>query len=176
MNEVNVVYVPWYVKSSLDAMKIDMSKLVTDINNYEHKESSLNKLASDDLNDFIYINHLMLNTVFVNTIKDKSEFKYSIDEKVCFSHKKDIDNSYIDIINTLSKQDMLESKPFNMMYDKNTVFIILNEGFSNFIKFNDIDKRKTLLKDLVNFMFKHFNKEIVIKSSYFKYFLTLDSK
>jgi hypothetical protein len=80
-----------------------------------------------------------------------------------------------EIVENLSNVDKVDIKEtFILTYENNTVYVILKEGFSNFIKFNNKSKEYIFIAELINFLFKYFNSTDIYESMYFKHFLILN--
>jgi len=152
----NVIFVPWYVKKSMDVNNIDIDVL-SRVNMYSTYIKELDKLASEDVVDLCNINGYLTHYLTGYKIYNYDEAKVH------------------ELLSVLATEISVENT-FTMMYVNNTAIVVLNEGFSNFIKFNDEKFLKAFYSDLINFIFKYFNNHDVYHSDYFKKFLTLINK
>lgn len=166
INNIGVIYVPWYLKANLDANGMDIDELKSNLKRSE------TKLAVADIDDLKIINRLMAKNLF-KTINFNSNLlteslsrdrEYNIEETI---------KQEIDLINLLAKENSEFFNTFNLIYSNNTIYVILKEGFTNFIKFNNQKDKDYLIEKLTNFMFKHFNSKDVFNDIYFKTFLSL---
>ncbi len=166
VGNIDVIYVPWYLKANLDAVGMDIDELK---NNLECGDM---KLAVSDMDDMKVANHMVIRNIFTminsNLFPLYGVYGY-IDGDLLIKKE-------IDLINLLSISNNQFINTFNLIYSNNTIYVILKEGFSNFIKFNNQDDKEYFIKTLINFMFKHFNSNDVFSSVYFKTFLSLKTK
>ena len=165
-NNIDVIYVPWYLKANIDAVGMDIDEL--------KKDSRCDdvKLAIGDIDDMKTANCLVVRNIF-NMVNNKQLPFFDL-----IGH---IDNEQlikreIDLINLLSVSNSEFINTFNLIYSNNTIYVILKEGFTNFIKFNNQNDKEYFIRSLINFMFKHFNSIDVFNSAYFKTFLSLKTK
>jgi len=167
-NELSIVFVPWYTKVSMDNAKVTMSDLGTDIEN--ETDDKISKMSRLDFKDLILINKFMHETLFVH--HDGTTIGNKID---CLYNGRNIAEDAREVIETLSNNQNVDVKDtFILTYENNTIYVILKEGFSNFIKFsNNVDKA-TLHTELINFAFKYFKSSDIYDSRYFKNFLILN--
>lgn len=167
-NDIEVIYVPWYLKANMDAMGMDIDDIKI---NLECDDNA--KVAISDLNDLRILNVLINRNIFsnINSLGGPLfEMLYNINRKM----NEDVRiKKEIELVNLLSKELYEVNNTFTLMYRNNTVYVILNEGFTNFIKFNNQADKYYLIESLTNFMFKHFNNADVYVSKYFKTFLSL---
>ena len=165
-NNIDVIYVPWYLKANMDAIGMDIDELRNSLN---HKDM---KLAVSDIVDLKTTNILVYKSLFT-TINSRYLPLFDL---MGYSSYDDTINKEIALINLLSGNDIEFFNTFNLIYSNNTIYVILKEGFTNFIKFNNQKDKETLILSLTNFMFKHFNSKDVFNTVYFKTFLNLKTK
>jgi len=167
-SEMNIVFIPWYTKVSMDNANVSISDLGNDIQN--ETDDKISKMSRLDFKDLILINKFMHETLFIN--HDGTTIGFKID---CLYNGNNIAKDAREVIETLSNNQNVNVKDtFILTYENNTIYVILKEGFSNFIKFsNNVDKA-TLHTELINFAFKYFKSSDIYDSRYFKNFLILN--
>jgi hypothetical protein len=166
INNIGVIYVPWYLKANLDANGMDIDELKSNLKRCE------TKLAIADINDLQIVNRLIVRDLFKTINFNNNMLIESLSRGVGYSIDFTI-NQELELINLLTKEDSEFFNTFNLIYSNNTIYVILKEGFTNFIKFNNQKDRDYLIESLTNFMFKHFNSKDVYNDIYFKTFLSL---
>ena len=172
-----VVYVPWYVKNSLDANNISLGDFVSALKKYnDGDETVLNKISSDDIEDVALINNFMQRFLF--TVVDENFDNVTMELMNIARRANDVDsdkvNNILNVLNVLSSNNTVDKKVFTLTYENKSTYVILNEGFSNFIKFNNKDDLKSFINSLIVFMFKYFDANSIYDSKYFKKFLILN--
>lgn len=165
-NNIDVIYVPWYLKSNLDAVGMDIDELK---NNLKCNDT---KLAISDIDDMSTANYMVVRNVFT-MINSRISPLYDL---IGYIDKEQYIKKEIDLINLLSISNNEFINTFNLIYSNNTIYVILKEGFTNFIKFNNQNDKEYFIRSLTNFMFKHFSSKDVFSSVYFKTFLNLKTK
>jgi len=169
-NKPNIVFVPWYIKTAIDAIGVDLTTLTNDLTK---TDTPLDKMSKDDLKDFVAINLFMQDYFFIGGEISESDSAFHTARN--YTGREIIDAISKDVINVLSADGKVEIKnTIIMTYENNTVYVILQEGFSNFIKFNDKTLEKELINEIINFAFKYFKSIDIYDSRYFKKFLTLN--
>ncbi len=171
---MNVVYLPWYFNSNIKALGIDKGSLSEGLS---IDDESNKGLALSDIIDVNIVNDFIYRYLFIggglsgdnNFINNTWRVTNKLDEK-------EINNIKMDMLNVLDGEVNDFKNTFTLMCENNTVFVVLNEGFTNFIKYNDMDKKLEFLSSITNFMFKHFNNSDVFKSNYYRSCLQLKNK
>lgn len=167
-NNIDVIYVPWYLKSNLDAVGMDIDELK---NSLECRDT---KLAISDVYDMYVANYMVIRNLFT-TINSRIPLLFDLKSYIYMDREQYIKKE-IDLINLLSISNNEFINTFNLIYSNNTIYVILKEGFTNFIKFNNQNDKEYFIRSLTNFMFKHFSSKDVFSSVYFKTFLNLKTK
>lgn len=165
-NNIDVIYVPWYLKANLDAVGMDIDELK---NNLKCRDT---KLAISDIDDMNIANHMVVRNIF-SMINSRI---LPLNDLIVYIDREQYIKKEIDLINLLSISNNEFINTFNLIYSNNTIYVILKEGFTNFIKFNNQNDKEYFIRSLTNFMFKHFSSKDVFSSVYFKTFLNLKTK
>lgn len=195
-NEIGVIFIPDYVLLALEANKVSLKDIDSGIlyshdgdfanDKFKLLADNLKNVSATDLEDIININNILLRVLLntgygvldsnintlINVVSDlqyDKENTYEIDAK----KKYDLLNIYFnkDIPNDDILMSEDKNKVFTSVATDNNLFIVLHDGFTNFIVNNDRDVKKKFLNRLMDYMFTKLEKRRVYNSKIFSKFI-----
>jgi len=186
--KASVVFVPWYFMKALDASKLGLDVLESRYSYFDGDMASIAKdddafkvalsgISLDDMYD-LYLANIMFIKRFGATVSDYSE-AYGDKNSLLDKLSKTLVNTEVDkkkekeLLNILMVDDSTEVSPYELKVSNDTVFVILNKGFSDFIIFNDLTREVKFYHDLLNFINLNVSTSAMFESGYFKRFLNL---
>ena len=188
-----VVFVPWYVKKAMELNKIDLS-LISPIS-YEYENSvegydSVEQMVKGSLNSLSKLARIdIIDLGFANTIIPKELTGYPFDHEIGFDflptkevvlkkfyselYSEDLDKSKNEFLNALHGDVDESIGTHSIVIDNDTVFVILNEGFTNFIVNKDKKASTIILKEIVESLHTVADEKSLFMSKYFARFLEI---
>lgn len=192
-DEVGVVFIPDYTVTALKASGLTleaMNKLVIASN---AKDSDGQRLADllggislTDIEDTILVNRILINILFkisypeitslaLGLIHGLEIAMYSKKNTYVISDDKKYDllniyfNKNIDNDSILVSED--KNEVFTLVNTGDTLFVVLHDGFTNFIVNNDTEVQAEFLNSLMDYMFTKLGRERVYNSELFSKFI-----
>jgi len=182
----DVVFLPQHVYNAMRAQGISLDALDTKIATAENEVDVVNylnsKLSNMDIQDIYNTKRLIDKYVlklpyehngkaslFTNLVYGSSTGNYSknypLTELISF-----YTNSSVDINNVINenKDDVV----FSVEYTNNIVFVILLDGFSNFITYKNVKFPDWFLSRLTGYMFRKYSEEDVRNTNFFESIVT----
>jgi len=152
-----------------------------------------NNMSSNDITDLVLANDIFTNNVLrihnllykANNDKNIGTLRYLQDELPSLVGYNIKDTSYKEFISLycnpnidinsiiMSRTNSEENTVWSTVVTEHTIFIILHEGFTNFIVYNIKEFREVFTSSLVDSIFKMFGEDTVVNSSIFKSFIRL---
>ncbi len=152
-----------------------------------------NNMSSNDITDLVLANDIFTNNVLrihnllykANNDKNIGTLRYLQDELPSLVGYNIKDTNYkefiylycnpnIDINSIImSRTNSEENAVWSTVVTEHTIFIILHEGFTNFIVYNIKEFKEVFTSSLVDSIFKMFGEDTVVNSSIFKSFIRL---
>lgn len=152
-----------------------------------------NNMSSNDITDLVLANDIFTNNVLrihnllykANNDKNIGTLRYLQDELPSLVGYNIKDTNYKEFISLycnpnidinsiiMSRTNSEENAVWSTVVTEYTIFIILHEGFTNFIVYNIKEFKEVFTSSLVDSIFKMFGEDTVVNSSIFKSFIRL---
>ncbi len=152
-----------------------------------------NNMSSNDITDLVLANDIFTNNVLrihnllykANNDKNIGTLRYLQDELPSLVGYNIKDTNYKEFISLycnpnidinsiiMSRTNSEENAVWSTVVTEHTIFIILHEGFTNFIVYNIKEFKEVFTSSLVDSIFKMFGEDTVVNSSIFKSFIRL---
>lgn len=152
-----------------------------------------NNMSSNDITDLVLANDIFTNNVLrihnllykANNDKNIGTLRYLQDELPSLVGYNIKDTNYKEFISLycnpnidinsiiMSRTNSEENAVWSTVVTEHTIFIILHEGFTNFIVYNIKEFKEVFTSSLVDSIFKMFREDTVVNSSIFKSFIRL---
>jgi hypothetical protein len=174
LNNMNMVFIPEY---SIKTLNI----------HYKEEDESLSALARtgreySERDNFGNLTALDREILLFST-RALIQEGLKIDSSVYVNsndhlYKEFTDYNYTELYNILLKSlyngsYMIDdkNKPYRFKEVNNTLFVILNDGFGNYILSKDTDVRKQVFKDIIDYMLESYGDKEIFKNPFIKLFV-----
>lgn len=185
VKNVSIVFIPDYLVKTLESRNITLDILDKYISNFDiNNINVINKILTDniaiyDLHDLIDFN-IMLNNKLLNS----SNNNYVTNDLLLHSNYIITDaNTNHDLIELyhdpkidvrsiiVSRNNIALDTVCNMAHTDNTVFIILRNGFTNFMIYNIKGFKEIFLANVVDFIHKVYGEDVLNNSTIFNTYI-----
>lgn len=192
---ISAVFIPDFIVKTLKSRGMELIDLETNL--ITNKDNTLtwlkDNLSKLDIKDWVSINH-MLNSKLLPRQKNKMSYGFSTDDDNTFFKfiESDIRNKVgmlEDVVNMeeivkLYTNDKVDIKsiilsnnhnelPYTFVQGNDTVFVIISEGFMNFIVYNIKEFKETFVSSLVDYSFKGLGELRTTRSELFMDYISL---
>ena len=197
-NNLSVVFIPDYVVKTLKSKNMELIDLETSlITNGSNTNSWLNNnLSKMDIKDWISVNRMLVskllprqklfglsepmnyknsrsfNSILETDIRNSVglvEDVVNMNELLSLYSNEDID------INTIILSNNHNELPYKLVQGNDTVFVIISEGFMNFIVYDIKPFKETFVSSVVDYSFKSFGERRTVGSPMFMDYISLCS-
>ncbi len=162
-DDVSIIYVPWYSKKSLDMLGLTLDALKD--SDVDH--SGLSRVSKTDIVDISKLTTL-LSKVFHSD-------SYGV-SNTCDEYETGGSVFDTNILESFISTPYDNNGEYDIVYSNNVIYVIVKEGFCNFIRTNNNVTKLVILKDIINTAFMYFNDDKVFTTELFRYMLTLDEQ
>ena len=197
-NNLSVVFIPYYVVKTLKSKNMELIDLETSlITNSSNTNSWLNNnLSKMDIKDWISVNHMLVSKLLPRQklfgLSEPMNYKNSrsfisiletdirnsvglvedvvnMNELLSLYSNEDID------INTIILSNNHNELPYKLVQGNDTVFVIISEGFMNFIVYDIKPFKETFVSSVVDYSFTSFGQRRTVGSPMFMDYISLCS-
>jgi len=174
----SILFIPDYVYRALGSYWDGYNCFFTAVDNIlidnkVNKEDGIlmllrTKLSKYDIEDIIAANNIAKTYLGINDVLIKRSINY---ERLLINLTDNTGNlAGIKNINMTSTTGLASEAPFELMVSEYALFVVLQNGFSNFIRHNVLEFRIVFLNILINYLIKICGIEEMFKSKIFSDF------